>query len=82
MRKLQLAVAIVAMAFGLSFAAEPAPAAAEQKTVTLKVEGMTCDHCSSAINKKLAATKGVVSGQADHKAGTATVTYKPGEASE
>ena len=33
----------------------------EQKTVVLKVEGMTCGGCSSSVNKKLGATPGVVS---------------------
>jgi copper chaperone CopZ len=61
----------------------PAPAAAaEQKTVVLKVEGMTCGGCSSSVNKKLGATPGVVSCKADHTAGTATVTYTAGKVAE
>ncbi len=38
---------------------------------------MTCGNCSGAVNKKLKATKGVVSGQADHTQGTAVITYQP-----
>ena len=64
-------------------ASTPAPAtAAEQKTVVLKVEGMTCGGCSSSVNKKLGATPGVVSCKADHTAGTATVTYTAGKVAE
>ena len=47
-----------------------------------KVSGMTCGGCSSSVNKKLKATKGVVACQADHEAGNAVVTYKPGEVAE
>ena len=83
MKRFMLFVAGLVFAAGVAMAEESkVEAAADQKTVTLKVEGMTCDHCSSAIDKKLAATKGVVSCKADHKAGSATVAFKPAEATE
>ena len=74
-------------AAGMAVQAEQADAAkaaatADQKTVVLKVEGMTCGGCSSSINKKLGGTPGVVSCKADHEAGTATVTYTAGKVAE
>jgi copper chaperone len=50
---------------------------AELVTSTFKVEGMTCDDCSQAIEGKLAGIEGVITVAADHKAGTAIVQYDP-----
>jgi len=47
-------------------------------TVELKVKGMTCPHCEMRVRKALEAVEGVESAEADHKAGKATVTLKPG----
>lgn len=47
-------------------------------TVELKVKGMTCTHCEMRVRKALEAVEGVESAEADHKAGKATVTLKPG----
>ncbi len=47
-------------------------------TIILKVKGMTCAHCEMRVRKALEAVEGVESAKADHKAGTATVTLKPG----
>jgi len=47
-------------------------------TVELKVKGMTCPHCEMRVRKALEAVEGVESAKADHKAGKATVTLKPG----
>jgi len=47
-------------------------------TVELKVKGMTCTHCEMRVKKALEAVEGVQSAKADHKAGKATVTLKPG----
>ena len=47
-------------------------------TVELKVKGMTCTHCEMRVRKALEAVEGVQSAKADHKAGKATVTLKPG----
>ena len=47
-------------------------------TIELKVKGMTCTHCEMRVKKALEAVEGVESAKADHKAGKATVTLKPG----
>ena len=47
-------------------------------TVEIKVKGMTCTHCEMRVKKALEAVEGVQSAKADHKAGKATVTLKPG----
>jgi copper chaperone CopZ len=47
-------------------------------TLELKVKGMTCTHCEMRVKKALEAVEGVQSAKADHKAGKATVTLKPG----
>jgi copper chaperone CopZ len=47
-------------------------------TIELKVKGMTCPHCEMRVRKALEAVEGVQSVKADHKAGKATVTLKPG----
>jgi len=47
-------------------------------TVEIKVKGMTCTHCEMRVRKALEAVEGVQSAKADHKAGKATVTLKPG----
>ena len=47
-------------------------------TIELKVKGMTCTHCEMRVRKALEAVEGVESAKADHKAGKATVTLKPG----
>ncbi|MDA8352596.1 MAG: copper chaperone CopZ [Firmicutes bacterium] len=44
-------------------------------TVTLKVEGMSCGHCKSAVEGALNKVKGVEQAQVDLEAGTATVKY-------
>ena len=41
---------------------------------TIHIEGMMCHHCEMAVQKALEAIDGVASAQADHEAGTATVT--------
>ncbi len=39
---------------------------------------MTCAHCEMRVKKALEAVEGVETAKADHKAGKATVTLKPG----
>jgi len=39
---------------------------------------MSCTHCEMRVRKALEAVEGVQSAKADHKAGKATVTLKPG----
>lgn len=42
---------------------------------TLKIEGMTCDHCKSAVDGALRNLEGVQDVQVDVAKGTADVTY-------
>ena len=48
--------------------------AKENVVKTIHIEGMMCHHCEMAVQKALEAVDGVASAQADHEAGTATVT--------
>jgi copper chaperone len=43
--------------------------------VTLKVEGMSCNHCKSAVEGALSKLSGVEKAVVDLEAKTATVTY-------
>lgn len=48
--------------------------------VTLKIEGMSCGHCVSAVTKALRGVEGV---QVENVAiGEATVAYEPGTTNE
>jgi copper ion binding protein len=44
-------------------------------TATLKVTGMTCQHCVRAVTGALEAHEGVTSAQVDLQAGRAVVEY-------
>lgn len=48
---------------------------ANRTELTLKVEGMTCTGCESAVQRRVAELPGVESVVADHEAGLATVVY-------
>ncbi len=50
-------------------------AIASVKTVQLEVKGMTCEGCENTIESALTNVDGVVSAEALHTAGTATVTF-------
>jgi hypothetical protein len=55
----------------------PLPAATqgpENQQTTLKIEGMTCDHCADSVRKALLACPGVEAVQVDLAAGGATVS--------
>ena len=45
--------------------------------LTLKVEGMACEHCVKAVTNALKALPGVHSASVDLKAKTAKVEYDP-----
>ena len=48
--------------------------------MTLRIEGMSCGHCVSAVTKALGSVEGV---RVEHVAiGEATVAYEPGAANE
>jgi copper ion binding protein len=44
-------------------------------TTTLKIQGMTCNHCVMRVAKALKATAGVQDAQVDLQKGQAVVTY-------
>ncbi len=45
------------------------------KTVTLKIEGMTCGHCVARVQKALDMASGVRAAKVDLAAGTAEVQF-------
>ena len=47
---------------------------AENK-VTLKVEGMSCEHCVGRVQKALDAAPGVIAARVDLDSGTAEINY-------
>lgn len=55
--------------------------AAETKTVTLDVPGMTCKFCPITIRKALKKVPGVIDAKADFDSKTATVTFDPDKTS-
>ncbi len=55
-------------------AAEPAPAPAGSAVRVMKVEGMSCAHCSARVEKALSAVEGVESAHVDLEAKTAAIT--------
>src|ERR1051325_1102075 len=50
-------------------------AAAFTKTVTIKVDGMMCEKCSSSVTKALKATEGVEDAQVSSDKGEAVIKY-------
>lgn len=52
-----------------------------EQTVTLRVEGMTCQHCVSAVRNAVMGVPSVKSSDVDLKAGLATVVLDPSKAS-
>ena len=48
---------------------------AATKTVTIRVEGMKCNHCSSSVAKALKATEGVEKVEISHEKGEAVIQY-------
>jgi mercuric ion binding protein len=53
----------------------PASAAAAERTVTLKIENMTCVACPYIVEKTLAAVPGVQQTKVSFESKTATVTF-------
>ena len=50
-------------------------ALAATKTVTIRVEGMTCNMCSASVTKALKATDGVEQVEVSHEKGEAVIQY-------
>lgn len=55
----------------------PAADTTELKTVTLKVENMTCSACPLTVRKSLEKVPGVAKAKADFETKTAIVTFDP-----
>jgi copper chaperone len=51
------------------------------KTATLKVDGMSCDHCVKAVTEALQSVSGVRTAEVDLGAGRAVVEYDEGATS-
>jgi copper chaperone len=47
------------------------------ENVTLKVEGMSCDHCVKAVEGSVGALEGIDSVKVDLKSGTVNVKFIP-----
>ncbi len=52
-------------------------AQAEEKKATIKVDGMMCGSCESAVKKAVTKVDGVKGAEVDHGASQAVVTYDP-----
>ena len=48
--------------------------AKDEETVTIRIEGMMCEHCENAVKKALEAVPGVACAEASHEKGVAVVT--------
>lgn len=56
-----------------------APASAQERTVTLKVTGMTCGTCPISVRHRAMQLPGVKSAAASMESATATITYEDNE---
>lgn len=72
MRKSRVAT-LLGIVFMLALGASSVLAAS--KTVTIRVEGMKCNHCSSSVAKALKATDGVEKVEISHEKGEAVIQY-------
>ncbi len=68
-----LVVAIAAITSPIS----PTVQAAETRTVTLDIPGMTCGTCPITVKYSLKKVPGVIQASADFSSKTATVTFDP-----
>jgi copper chaperone CopZ len=57
-------------------------AAAFTKTVTIRVQGMKCEKCSSSVTKALKATDGVEDAQVSSDKGEAVIKYDDAKLNE
>ncbi len=55
------------------------PTSSEVRRATLTIEGMVCQGCAEAAKQTLQKVAGVVSAETDFQAGTATVSFDPGQ---
>lgn len=71
---LGLATAPAAMACGDDHKEAAKPAPADAKTVTLKIEGMTCDGCANAVRNALLKLDGVFDATVSFETGLANIS--------
>ena len=72
-----LVVAVAAIISPISLTVQ----AAEARTVTLDVPGMTCGSCPITVKYSLKKVPGVIQASADYASKTATVTFDPDKTS-
>lgn len=53
-----------------------------QANVTIKISGMSCNHCVQHVEKALLQTRGVIKAKVDLSADKAFVDYNPSEVNE
>lgn len=73
-------VAFTALLLSAAPLTAPAADTTGLKTVTLKVENMTCSACPVTVRRSLEKVPGVTKAKADFETKTATVTYDPAKA--
>lgn len=73
MRRNRVTVVAVALLVALVFCA--GSVSATTRTVTLKVRGMTCGGCATAVEKALKETEGVLEARVQYERGRAVVKY-------
>jgi len=66
---------------GVSSPIVPSAQAAESRTITLDVPGMTCGSCPITVKYSLKKVPGVISASADYDSKSATVTFDPDKTS-
>jgi copper chaperone CopZ len=70
----------LALGSGLPVVASPAPqnveqSSAKQKTVQLRIAGMTCAACAKGLEASFRNIAGIIKANVDYKAGQAVVTF-------
>jgi mercuric ion binding protein len=79
MRPILAVLAVVLLLAAVPLTA-PAADTTGLKTVTLKVENMSCSACPLTVRKSLEKVPGVAKAKADFETKTATVTFDPAKA--
>jgi periplasmic mercuric ion binding protein len=73
----RILIAVTAVLFSVAPLTVLAADTTGLKTVTLKVENMTCSACPLTVRKSLEKVPGVTKAKADVETKTATVTFDP-----
>jgi len=66
---------IIFLVLALATAAITASASTTVKTVTIRVDGMTCEMCAASLEPELKATKGVLDARVSFKKKNAWIKY-------